>query len=252
MIKQAVIMAGGLGSRFGGRTTEMPKGFIEIEGVPMVELSVQKLIAAGIEKIIIGTGHCSEWYDKLAEKYNQITTVRNDNYMNTSSMGTLEVCAPLIDDTCLLLESDLVYDKIGLTVLNNDERPNVILASGKSNSHDEVYLSADKNNILTEVSKDKSIIPDPSGELVGITKVSKQALTKMCNYYDQNRSKLAKLDYEGALKRISTAGNEPVYVRKIEYYAWTEIDDEAMLDRALNKIYPRIKENEYLYSLLKN
>lgn len=251
MIKEAVIMAGGLGSRFGGRTTEMPKGFIEIEGTPMVEISVQKLIEAGVEKIIIGTGHCSEWYDRLAKRYPQIKTVRNDNYINTSSMGTLQVCAPFIDDSCFLLESDLIYDKIGLAVLNDDKRENVILASGKSNSHDEVYLGADDNNKLTEVSKDKSIIPDPAGELVGITKVTKQALDKMCAYYEQNKERLAKLDYEGALKRISTAGNEPVYVRKIQYYAWTEIDDEAMLDRALNKIFPRIKENEYLYSLLK-
>ena len=86
MIRQAVIVAGGLGSRFGNRTKEMPKGFIEIDGVPMVERSVQKLIAAGIEEIIIGTGHCSEYYDELAKKYHIIKTVRNDNYANTSSM----------------------------------------------------------------------------------------------------------------------------------------------------------------------
>ena len=60
MIRQAVIMAGGLGSRFGGRTKAMPKGFIEIDGIAMVERSVQKLIAAGVEEIIIGTGHCYE------------------------------------------------------------------------------------------------------------------------------------------------------------------------------------------------
>ena len=47
-------MAGGLGSRFGGRTKAMPKGFIEIDGIAMVERSVQKLIAAGVEEIIIG------------------------------------------------------------------------------------------------------------------------------------------------------------------------------------------------------
>ena len=104
MIKQAVIVAGGLGSRFGNRTKLMPKGFIEIEGVAMVERSVQKLIAAGIEEIIIGTGHCSEYYDELAEKYHVIKTVRNDNYMNTSSMGTLAVCAPLIKGDFILLE----------------------------------------------------------------------------------------------------------------------------------------------------
>ena len=66
MIRQAIIAAGGLGSRFGEYTKEMPKGFIEIDGIAMVERSVQKLIANGVEEIIIGTGHCFEWYDELS------------------------------------------------------------------------------------------------------------------------------------------------------------------------------------------
>lgn len=242
MIRQAVIVAGGLGSRFGDRTKLMPKGFIEIDGIPMVESSVKKLIEAGIEEIIIGTGHCSEYYDELAKKYHVIKTVRNDNYANTSSMGTLEVCVPYIKGDFILLESDLIYDAVGLKVLQNDKRANVILASGKSNSHDEVYLAADENYILNEVSKNKDIIPEPAGELVGITKISKSCLEKMMTYYKSSPD-LIKLDYESALKYVSV-NCEPVYVRKIEYYAWTEIDDESMLDRALNEIYPRIKENE--------
>ncbi len=247
MIKQAVIVAGGLGARFGDRTKEMPKGFIEIDSVAMVERSVQKLIAAGIEEIIIGTGHCSEYYDELAKKYHIIKTVRNDNYENTSSMGTLAVCAPHVKGDFLLLESDLIYDAVGLKVLQNDERSNVILASGKSNSHDEVYLDADDNGILNNVSKDKSVIPNPAGELVGITKLTKACLDKMVSYYTSDKS-LLKLDYENALKQVSLDG-EPVYVHKVEWYAWTEIDDESMLDRAMTQIWPRIKENESLQAI---
>ena len=247
MIKQAVIVAGGLGSRFGYRTKEMPKGFIEIDGVPMVERSVQKLIAAGIEEIIIGTGHCSEYYDELAKKYHIIKTTRNDNYANTSSMGTLAVCAPLIKGDFILLESDLIYDSVGLKVLQNDERANVILASGKSNSHDEVYLATNEDGILNEVSKDKSIIPNPAGELVGITKISKSCFDKMMAYYESDYS-LIKIDYENVLKHVSL-NDEPVYVHKVEYYAWTEIDDESMLDRALTQIWPRIVENESLHAI---
>lgn len=247
MIRQAVIVAGGLGSRFGDKTKLMPKGFIEIEGVPMVERSVQKLIAAGIEEIIIGTGHCSQYYDELAKKYHVIKTVRNDNYANTSSMGTLEVCVPYITGDFILLESDLIYDAVGLKVLQNEERSNVILASGKSNSHDEVYLAADANGVLTDVSKNKEIIPNPAGELVGITKISKACLNKMMAYYKSSPD-LIKLDYESALKQVSAEG-ESVYVHKIEYYAWTEIDDQDMLERAINEIYPRIKENEELHNI---
>ena len=247
MIRQAVIVAGGLGSRFGDKTKLMPKGFIEIEGVPMVERSVQKLITAGIEEIIIGTGHCSQYYDELAKKYHVIKTVRNDNYANTSSMGTLEVCVPYITGDFILLESDLIYDAVGLKVLQNEERSNVILASGKSNSHDEVYLAADANGVLTEVSKNKEIIPNPAGELVGITKISKACLNKMMAYYKSSPD-LIKLDYESALKQVSAEG-ESVYVHKIDYYAWTEIDDQDMLERAINEIYPRIKENEELHNI---
>ena len=222
----------------------MPKGFIEIDGIPMVERSVQKLIAAGIERIIIGTGHCNEWYDELAKKYPCITTVKNEDYVNTSSMGTLAVCAPLVTEDCYILESDLLYDAAGLFVLENDARKNVILASGATNSEDEVYLAADKNNILTKVSKNKADIPEVAGELVGITKVSYPLLQAMVNLY-KSKSELKKIDYEHILEQL--AGKDfPIYVRKIEYYAWTEIDDESMLARAEKSIYPRIKENEEL------
>ena len=237
-------MAGGLGSRFGGRTKAMPKGFIEIDGIAMVERSVQKLIAAGVEEIIIGTGHCYEYYDGLAEKYHCIRTVRNENYQNTSSMGTLEVCAPFVKDTALLLESDLLYDSIGLFALDNDSRKNVILASGKTNSEDEVYLETDENGVLSGVSKNKAEIRNVAGELVGISKVSKEFLNKMVDFYSSTRTENAKIDYETVFKKI--AKDDPIYVHKIEYYAWTEIDDEAMLTRANTLIYPRIKENEEL------
>ncbi|MCR5763695.1 MAG: 2-aminoethylphosphonate--pyruvate transaminase [Treponema sp.] len=247
MIRQAVIMAGGLGSRFGNRTQEMPKGFIKIDGVAMVERSVRKLIAAGIEKIIIGTGHCSEWYDRLAEKYPCITTVRNNDYANTSSMGTLAVCAPYVTDDCYILESDLLYDSIGLFVLENDSRKNVILASGATNSEDEVYLETDACKILTKVSKIKTDIPNPAGELVGISKVSYSLLKSMVQFYNSNPDE-KRIDYEHVFEKL--AGKEiPIYVHKIEYYAWTEIDDETMLERAEKEIYPHIKENEELRNI---
>lgn len=247
MIKQAVILAGGKGTRLKEVTESMPKGFLEIDNVPIVEQSIQKLIAFGVEEIIIGTGHCNEWYDKLSEKYPIIKTIKNENYSNTSSMGTLEVCAPLIDDEFLLLESDLIYDEVGLKVLINDKHENVILASGKSNSFDEVYLDFDKNNLLTKVSKNKEDFTNPNTELVGITKISKNLLNKMVYLYNSNRDKFIKIDYENILEIL--AKDNPIFVRKINYYSWAEIDDERMYKRAVNEIYPHILENEELHKI---
>lgn len=247
MIKQAVILAGGMGTRLKDITKEMPKGFLVIDEIPIVEQSIQKLIASGIEEIIIGTGHCNEWYDDLAKKYHIIKTIKNENYENTSSMGTLEVCAPLIKDEFLLLESDLIYDEVGLKVLINDKRDNVILASGKTNSFDEVYLDFDENGILTKVSKNIDEIASPNTELVGIVKISKDILNQMVEFYINNREEYAKIDYENVLEIL--AKENPIFVNKINYYSWAEIDDERMYQRAVNEIYPRIIESESLHKI---
>lgn len=254
MIRQAVILAGGLGSRFGGRTKEMPKGFIAIDGVPLVERSVQKLIAAGVEEIIIGTGHCASYYDELAARYPCIRTVRNGDYAATSSMGTLAVCAPLVTGGFFLLESDLIYDAAGLFVLANDERQNVILASGATGSGDEVYLASDGDGRLCAAGKDRDAVLGPGAgdgavaELVGISKLSRAALDAMLAYYAGDPS-LKKIDYEHVLAHISTAADIPVSVRRIQYYAWAELDDEAMLERAVRQVWPRIRENESLHAV---
>lgn len=56
-IKTAVIMAAGLGTRFGRQTEKIPKGFIEVGGKPMVVRSVETLLECGMDRILIGTGY---------------------------------------------------------------------------------------------------------------------------------------------------------------------------------------------------
>ena len=159
-------------------------------------------------------------------------------------MGTLECCAPLVTGSFLLLESDLIYDSIGLFTLINDERKNLILASGATHSGDEVYLQADADMRLTGLSKKKQDLHSVLGELVGITKLTKEVLNNMCAYAKDHHNDLPKMEYEHALLKI--AETAAVAVKKIEYYVWREIDDEDHLAMAVNDIYPHIVENESL------
>jgi len=249
MIRQAVIMAGGLGSRLKSRTKSMPKGFLEIDGIPIVEQSIKKLFAAGVEEIIIGTGHCSEWFDRLVEKYHCIKTVKNDRYAETGSMGTLACCIPHIWSDALILESDLIYEDTGLNILINDSRKDVILASGKTNSGDEVYLESDTNGYLLRHSKNRSDLSSIHGELVGISKLTRKTLDKMNDYCVEQINSQPKMEYETAMSFVSSttpADSDKIAIRKIENYAWREIDDEDHLEMAMSQIYPLIKENESL------
>lgn len=256
MTHEAIILAGGLGSRFGARTKVMPKGFITLDeaGEAIVKKSVDKLIAIGVDHIIIGTGHCANFYDELAYSYNGLVeTVCNEDYAKTSSMGTLERCIPkVLSDSVFLLESDLIYDSIGLWVLQQDKDVNVILTSGKTGSGDEVYVKAIGeakegaplpllDSLGKDLTKDATL-----SELTGISKVSKTLLDAMSEYYRQKRADKEedKIDYESVFGFL--VSKEKIFVHKIEYYNWAEVDNEDMLTRAKDLVYPKIKEAESL------
>jgi 2-aminoethylphosphonate-pyruvate transaminase len=240
-------MAGGLGSRLKEKTAAMPKGFVELGGIPIVERSVRMLAAAGVEDIIIGTGHCADWFTRLAARYPLIRLAHNPRYALTGSMGTLACCAPLVKGGFLLLESDLIYEAAALRVLVNERHGNAVLASGATGSGDEVYLAADAEGFLLAQSKNRADITNPAGELVGISRLTRDALLAMVSYMEENAGDAPGMEYEAALAAISTRRGDrvPVFVRKVGRLLWREIDCEEHL-AAARHIFPAIDEADSL------
>ncbi len=238
MVKTAVILAAGLGSRLKERTKEKPKGFLEIEGKSLIIRSIENLISCGFEKIYIGTGYLSEFYERLADIYPQITCIKSDKYETTSSMYTLYNMKDLVKDDFILLESDLLYEVSALKYLLSEEQSDAILASGTTYSNDEVYIETDERCNLIKMSKNKEELTSIFAELVGISKVSQFRYQLMCSAFENQDN--PKIDYEYIM--VKTSNETPFYVKKIENLIWCEIDDENHLIRALSQILPKIKE----------
>lgn len=242
MINTAVILAAGLGSRLKDKTKTMPKGFLKIDDKALIIHSIEKILDAGIRKIIIGTGYHSKFYEMLKKDYPMIICIKNEDFASTGSMYTLYNMRKAITEDFLLFESDLIYESSGLLELINDKRKNLILASGKTNSGDEVYIDANNDDVLINMSKKSDELSSIHSELVGISKVSIKMYNIMCDYTEKEIHQNRKLDYETVMVKATKQIN--VFVKKIEEYAWCEIDDENHLNRALNKIYPIIKERD--------
>jgi 2-aminoethylphosphonate-pyruvate transaminase len=236
MMDTAVILAAGLGSRLREITKERPKGFIAIDGRPIIERSLLNLFGAGVRNIIIGTGYLSGFYERLHGKYPQVRCVKNDRYAETGSMYTLSNLKSAIDTDFLLLESDLMYEKRGLSALSEDTRRDVLLASGPTGSRDEVYIEVDNNCHLVNMSKERGALESVYAELVGISKISYSTYLRMCVCAEREPG----LDYENALVRISK--DVGIFVKKIDDYLWCEIDDKHHLCRAKRIIYPQLRE----------
>jgi len=241
-VTTAVILAAGLGTRLKHHTEAQPKGFLEVDGTSLIERSITNLIHAGINDIIIGTGYRYEHFDKLKQKY-PVTTFTNLDYRITGSMYTLYVLRHLISKPFLLLESDLLYDPIALKYLLDDTEQDVILASGATQSGDEVFIQASGESNLQQMSKDRNVLTHISGELVGITKLSPSTVEKMAAFSESHfRNGNRMLNYEDAL--VEVTAQQPIRVKVVEDLIWCEIDDEHHLKRALTQIYPKINASK--------
>lgn len=237
MIKTAVIMAAGMGTRFGTMTEEQPKGFIEAGGKPMVVRSIETLISCGIERIVIGTGYLREAYEQLARQYPQIECCFSKRYAETNSMYTLFNCRDSVgSDDFLLLESDLVFERRAITSLLDCQHPDVMLITPVTKFQDQYYVESDDQGVLTRCSTNKAEL-NAKGELVGIHKLSNAFYQAMCDDYARKAAQLPKLGYEYELLSMSQTGH-PVFVLCEEGLKWYEIDDAQDLKYAEEHITP--------------
>lgn len=243
MTDTAVILAAGAGKRLNGFNGKKPKGFLVVGGLSLIEMSVLKLIGAGIKKIIIGTGYSSADYENFSKSFPQIICVKNEKFADSGSMHTLYNMKDFINGDFLLLESDLLYEGEGLKALMEDDKKDIILASGQTLSTDEVFIDADeKHNKLIKLSKKREELKSVHSELVGITKISYHLFLKMCACAQEKFKKSLKFHYEHILNDL--AGSENIYVKKIEDYVWCEIDNEYHYKRAVEIVYPKLKKRK--------
>ena len=235
MVNTAVIMAAGLGTRFGKYTERIPKGFIKCGDKSMVERSIDTLIDCGITRIIIGTGYHKEMYENLGDNYPQVECVFSPRYAETNSMYTLYNCREVIgDDDFLLLESDLVFEKKAITALLDCPEADVMLITPVTKFQDQYYVEYGRGHRLTNCSTDETQL-DAKGELVGIHKLSSQFYHLMCNDYAGKVDSMPKLGYEYQLLTMSK-DIKKVYVLKVDGLKWYEIDDPDDLDYAEKNI----------------
>ena len=231
-MKTAVIMAAGMGTRFGDKTKVMPKGFIPFNGVPMVERSIRTLLLCGIRRIIIGTGYHKEYYEELAKKYHPfVECVFSPRYAETNSMYTLWNCREAIaDNDFVLLESDLVYEKAAIESLKTCPFDSATLITPVTKFQDQYYVQMNDHAELVNCSTNAADI-EPSGELVGIHKVSNHFYKILCSEYEKIVDEKPKLGYEFMLLDVSQRVT-PMHVMKVDGLQWYEIDDDDDLKYA--------------------
>lgn len=243
---QAIILAAGTGSRLRPLTDTVPKCMVKVNGIPMIERTIDALVAAGIKKLIIGLGYKSEvlkdfirrTFDEKRLNGMQIEFGENPDYDKTNNIYSLYLLKEFFkaDDT-LLIESDLVYKPEVLKDLVNAEDKNLAVVSRWEDWMDgTVTLLNEDDEITNFIVKKNQKNEEKSSyyKTVNIYKFSKEFtntyylpfLETFMNVFGKNSY------YETCLKFISETDSSLLKGFKIDQGIWYEVDNQEDLKEA--------------------
>jgi choline kinase len=226
------------------RGTLKPKSFICLGEESIIEESVSRLLAVGIERIVLVTGHLQEQFEPLKDRFPQsVQLVQNPLFANSGTMYSLYCARHHIDGDFLLLEADIVYERRALATCLESPSDNVAVLAGFSNTHDECFVET-RNGNLVAISKDReSLGSEVTGEMIGICKISRALFSVMLDTADERFRETRHLDYEMDWL-VPAARHMPISCPVIEDLLWCEVDDQTHLARALDEIYPLVLQRD--------
>lgn len=238
---QAIILAAGKGSRLGSLTAENTKCMLEVCGEKLIDISLKKLSAVGISKVILVVGYQKDnLMNYLGSKAHGIDIIYIENpiYDKTNNIYSLYLAKDhLKTDDTLLLESDLIYDQEILEGLLKDPRPSLAVVDKYQSWMDGTVVTLDDDNKITSFVPKKffnySYI-DSYYKTVNIYKFSKEfSQSTYVPFLEAYSKALGNNEYyEQVLRVVLELEKQELEGYPLQGENWYEIDDIQDKDNA--------------------
>ena len=144
----AILLCAGTGNRFQPASFSCPKPLTPINGVPIVERTLQLLRAGGVDRITMVVGYRAEDFAYLREKYG-VEQVLNPDYAGRNNYASLLLVADRLDGS-LIIDGDVFFLRDVLPHVKTD-RSQFVVQPTLHGLEWEVF--ADKAGKITDVKK---------------------------------------------------------------------------------------------------
>ncbi len=128
---KAMILAAGLGLRLRPLTETTPKALVPIQGVPLLDIIIRRLVRAGVDGIIVNAFHLADQVeDFLQSRYWGVPVVvsREDELLSTGG-GLKQACWFFDDRKPFFLHNGDVYSEVDLALMYRAHQKSGALAS---------------------------------------------------------------------------------------------------------------------------
>ncbi|ATZ03965.1 choline kinase [Streptococcus suis] len=101
ILKNAIILAAGLGRRTIPLNFETHKAFLEVNGEILIERLIVQLKEAGVSEIIIVIGYKKEQFRYLIDKY-EVELIENDDFANSNTLYSLSLAESYLSNSYII------------------------------------------------------------------------------------------------------------------------------------------------------
>lgn len=206
-----VILAAGMAKRLRPLTDERPKCLLTVGERSLLQRTVDAIIEAGIQEIVVVTGYRAQMIrDFLTDYYPTITIhfIDNPDYAHNNNIFSLWLTRPYTEGRdFLLLDSDILFDPQIIPAVLKEEGSALAMNRHKL-GEEEIKVIADADNRVEEISKVCSI-EKAVGESVGIEKMTAEYSSALFCELEQmiEREGLIDIFYERAFERLIPQGH---------------------------------------------
>ncbi len=233
---KAILLAAGVGKRFGRETEALPKCLISLgeRRGNLMSRYFESFRKLGLKKIVIVCGHKIEKIKEECKRSGQgldIKLIYNKQYKKGSILS-LHSASKELNENCLVMDADVYFPSEALKKLVRSKKKDAFLADTRVKSTGEEQMLMTRNGRLVLISKKIDPKLKIIGESIGFLKLSKKSA-----FYLKN---ILKEFVKKGRVNIEHEETYPVLMQKVRIgfenmngFFWSEIDFKEDLEKIL-------------------
>ena len=228
-------MAAGMAKRLRPLTDACPKCLLKFGERTLLQRTVDAMIAAGINELVVVTGYRAEMIrDFLTKQYPSLNIhfIHNGDYEHNNNIFSLWMTRPYTEGKDFLLsDSDILFDPQLIRAVLAAEG-NALALNRHECGEEEIKVIVDADNRIMELSKTCSI-EQAIGESVGFEKMTASYSTALFKELEQmiEREGLIDVFYERAFERLIPQGHTFRIVDTTQFFS-IELDTPEDFENA--------------------
>jgi choline kinase len=226
----AIILAAGVGRRFGEAALDQPKALLEVAGTSLIDRLIEQLRACGVARIVVVVGYRAELMEQRLGGRPGVTLLRNGEF-ERGAIVSLWTARRYLEGPVLIMDADVFVPQAMLERLLRSRRASCFLLDGRSQATGEEQMLMVQGERVVDIARKPRGAYDALGESVGFLKLDGAGTVVLRELLD---ARIARGDkdleheevYPELLRRLD------VGFERVDDLEWTEVDFPADLERA--------------------